>query len=193
MDLIMKDRLIKYTLKNHQKIKDFVLNEIDNFNGGGILPGDDESSVYKTDYFTQMEKSSRQIEKYFSFFEENARDFYDFILDYYYTPSIKIDNYWFQQYIKNDAHVWHVHPFASISYVYYVELEDSSLATEFFDIRTKKTFRPDVQEGDIIIFDSYIPHRSPKVLYDTRKTIISSNLNFNLCLDVERIENELSQ
>ena len=49
-----------------------------------------------------------------------------------------------------------------------------------------------MQEGDLIIFPSYIPHRAVKVLDEGRKTIISANYSLEL-LDKKFYEEEINK
>ena len=49
-----------------------------------------------------------------------------------------------------------------------------------FEYNINKKITIDAKEGDIVIFPSFIIHRAPKVQSDTRKTIVSFNLEFNL-------------
>ena len=183
--------IFKYKVKNHKLIKEFVLSEIDKHPKCEI--NGLKCSINKTDFFQNKKNQPKEIHAYFKFFEENEPEFYETLNERHFVSSMRVSNYWYQQYVENDMHNWHIHPIANLSYVYYVELNDSSLVTEFYDIDTKKTFQPNAEEGDIIVFDSYTPHRSPKVLSDTRKTIISSNLEFDVDIDLEQFENELSQ
>lgn len=184
--------IFKYKVKNHKLIKEFVLGEIEKHPIIKIKNEKIKSSIYKTDYFQSQKNPPKQILPYFEFFERNEPEFYKTLNQRYFVSSMRVSNYWYQQYVENDMHNWHIHPISNLSYVYYIELNDSSLVTEFYDIETKKTFQPDAEEGDIIVFDSHIPHRSPKILSDTRKTIISSNLEIDNDIDLERFENELS-
>jgi hypothetical protein len=51
--------------------------------------------------------------------------------------------------------------------------------TELIDpFKVNKKIIPDVKEGDIIIFPSYVIHRAPIIDNNIRKTIISCNLDF---------------
>lgn len=87
---------------------------------------------------------------------------------------------WYQQYLTNNVHGWHTHG-ENYTGVYYLELPKDAPKTELidqYDIHKKITI--DATEGDIVIFPSFIFHRAPKIINDTRKTIISFNLQFNL-------------
>ena len=184
--------ITKYKVKNHKLIKEFVLGEIEKSSINSIENIEENLSINKTDFFDNIENPPKQIHPYFSFFERNEPGFYQYLNERYFVSSLQVLGYWYQQYIKNDSHYWHIHPMSNISYVYYVELSCSSLITEFYDKDKKEIFQPNAEEGDIIVFDSHIPHRSPKILSDTRKTIISSNLVINEDIDLTQFENELS-
>ena len=60
---------------------------------------------------------------------------------------------------------------------YLLELDDCRHSTEFIDIERNETFQLDVEEGDVIIFPSYIIHRSPLIRSNNRKTTIAVNIN----------------
>jgi predicted 2-oxoglutarate/Fe(II)-dependent dioxygenase YbiX len=87
---------------------------------------------------------------------------------------------WFQQYVINDKHGWHTHA-ENYTGVYYLEMPEEAPKTELIDqYNINKKITIDAKEGDIVIFPSFIIHRAPKVQSDTRKTIISFNLEFYL-------------
>jgi len=89
--------------------------------------------------------------------------------------GVNLENLWFQQYTKHDIHKWHNHGSTWVG-IYYLELDPSSPITEIRDpITSQNIITPDVVEGDIIIFPSYVIHRAPEVNSDIRKTIISFN------------------
>lgn len=90
--------------------------------------------------------------------------------------SYEISEIWFQQYENNDSHGWHIHA-GNFAGVFYVELPEGTPITNFVDPITKKIFVPDAAEGDIVIFPSYLLHKSPVNQSFNRKTIISFNFN----------------
>ena len=111
---------------------------------------------------------------------------YDAINNYYsfaanmmgYESSV-IQEIWFQQYYNKDTHGWHTHG-NNFTSVYYLELNDESPRTELIDpFSCNKKIIPNVKEGDIIIFPSYVMHRAPVIDNNIRKTIISCNIDFN--------------
>ena len=90
--------------------------------------------------------------------------------------GVEVKGMWYQHYRKNSVHNWHIHG-ENYTGVYYLELPDDTPKTELIDQHDKK-ITVQANEGDIIIFPSFIIHRGPKVLNDSRKTIISFNLEF---------------
>jgi len=86
---------------------------------------------------------------------------------------------WYQQYVKNNVHGWHTHG-ENYTGVYYLDLPKNAPKTELIDqYNIHKKITIEAKEGDIVIFPSFIIHRSPKMTNDTKKTIISFNLQFN--------------
>jgi len=105
--------------------------------------------------------------------------------------DVNIENLWFQQYVKNDIHNWHIHGSTWVG-VYYLEMDPRSPITELMDPMTQKTkIVPDLVEGDIIVFPSHVIHRAPRISSDIRKTIISFNYT---CGNIETgLMNEISE
>ena len=102
-----------------------------------------------------------------------------------------IDVSWFNQYYANSGseHPWHHHaksicePYRKnwckdFTNIYYVELDDKSLTTILKDPETGEEIIPDVKEGQILTFAADILHKSPRNFTDSRKTVISFNVNF---------------
>ena len=89
--------------------------------------------------------------------------------------GVKFTDLWFQQYIENDFHNWHIHDH-NFTGVYYVEMaEEENNKTELLTGDGKIT--PEVDEGDICIFPAFIIHRCPPIESTNRKTIISYNFD----------------
>ena len=91
-----------------------------------------------------------------------------------------IVNYWFQQYETNSKHDWHIH-FDNLTKnekadgfggIYYLELPEN-IGTEFLN-----NPKLDYQEGDLVIFPAFLPHRSPVNLTNKRKTSIVFNFTY---------------
>lgn len=82
----------------------------------------------------------------------------------------KIDKQWFVDYQDgNVGTAWHSHA-CQFSSVYYLVLDNPDERTQFRDVEV-----PFAEEGDLIIFPSFLVHRSPKA--KGRKIVISTNFN----------------
>jgi len=91
--------------------------------------------------------------------------------------KIDISRLWYQQYKQNQTHGWHHHA-RNYTGAYYVEFPKGSEPTQLlFAENLDKTFSVRAKEGDMILFPSYLIHRSPPIKNNKRKTIISWNLD----------------
>ena len=88
--------------------------------------------------------------------------------------QIHVDMMWFHRMDKGDYDNWHNHSLCQWVGVYYVDLPEGE-QTLLQDYEGN-VFKPDVSEGQLIIFPSSYIHKSPKVT--GRKTVI--NFNFNV-------------
>jgi len=99
-----------------------------------------------------------------------------------YSTTAAIENIWFQQYIEGNYHNWHIHG-GTFVMVYYVELPEDAPRTEFlhpFNKELDSVQLNELEEGDLLIFPSYVTHRAPQILHGGgRKTIISANFSIN--------------
>ncbi len=93
-----------------------------------------------------------------------------------------IELFWFQQYIQGSKFGWHQHS-GHWAFVYFVELPEPDEATEFLNYGILK-----VKEGDILCFPTFLVHRAPEITSNLRKTIISTNQDFEV--DREFIGND---
>jgi hypothetical protein len=64
--------------------------------------------------------------------------------------------------------------------VYYLDLPDHAPKTQLINpFNQEQIVMPDIKEGDILVFPSYVIHRAPKIKENINKTIISFNCNFS--------------
>ena len=96
------------------------------------------------------------------------------VTDDFGCAKIDLEQIWFQQYLEDGYHGWHIHT-GHYTGVYYLELDKTSPVTELRDPYTKRIKRMNVKEGDMIVFPSYIYHRAPLNKSVKQKTIISWN------------------
>lgn len=92
--------------------------------------------------------------------------------------KIDMNRIWYHIYDRNSFSNYHYHThdneFCQISGIYYLKLKSKKLITNFcFDGGIKT---PDVKEGDLILFDSWMPHNSPPNNTKSDKMIIAFNL-----------------
>ena len=88
--------------------------------------------------------------------------------------QINVDMMWFHRMDKGDYDNWHNHSFCQWVGVYYVDLPEGE-QTLLQDYEGN-VFKPDVSEGQLLIFPASYIHKSPEVT--KRKTVI--NFNFNI-------------
>lgn len=94
-------------------------------------------------------------------------------IKYKYTSDIELETFWFQQYKTGDFHTWHNHS-GLFSCVYYVDISDKTPKTSFNILG--EDIEINVNEGDILVFPTFIPHQSKPNLDTKTKTIIAFNL-----------------
>jgi hypothetical protein len=93
--------------------------------------------------------------------------------------EVLINDLWFQQYQLNDAHGWHVHG-SNFTGVYYLDMPTGSPITQLVNpLNQKEIINPNIKEGDILIFPSFVIHRAPVIKNLLKKTIISFNCDFD--------------
>lgn len=153
--------------RKHKKLKNKILELID------VMP----DSVYQTSKGTTATKSDWNLPSdfqrdYLYFFYKEINSLMLQTAKKFKCQNWTIHNAWFMQYNQNDKHAWHTHPQSNLSAVYYLELPKKELVTEFKNKKIK------AEEGDILIFPSYILHRSPVNKTKKRKTVISFNCDF---------------
>jgi len=161
------------TLSDHTKIKEKILNLIEkNSSKSSVGMGE---MISNTDWGSSEDNSREYLDIAMPILIEHIAD----IFKRYNTSAIKLGNVWFQQYKENDLHDWHVHGLCHFTIIYFLELPDASIKTEIKDMFGNPIIH-DAVEGDILIFPSYLYHRSPVNTTGKRKTIISFNINFTV-------------
>ena len=161
---------------NHLDIKDELLNLINKQQSESLKPGQYADNVSRLDW-----SSSNNFERpWVKFFMPHFIRNYNKLCLSMNRKSFQVKDIWFQQYEKDGTHGWHTHS-ENYTGVYYLEMP-SGPQTQIYD---GKIINLPVEEGDIIIFPSFLIHRAPVIKDESRKTIISFNVNF------EGIKNEL--
>ena len=152
------NKVFKFKISEHSAIKDKILKSIEDMGKYSFI--DKEQHITNTDW--HLSKN----------FKRPYIDIVVPVLEKYFSQVKLIpDNIWFQQYYPNDYHGWHAHGNCSYSSVYFVELPNQSIKTQFENLEIE------VEEGDFIIFPGISLHRSPINTTTNRKTSIVLNLN----------------
>ncbi len=94
--------------------------------------------------------------------------------------SFEITAMWYQQYGGGDVHGWHHHGGSNYSGVFYLENEGDVFTTEFINSKSKEVFSVTIKEGEVCFFPAFVLHQSPKNFFNSKKTIISFNIDFLL-------------
>ena len=160
------------TIKEHKEIKNDLLLSIQRSEGKSI--SNDQEVISRTDW-PPTHDNRPWIQMFYPLVQPYMLD----IVDMMQAETWKIHSAWYQQYNKDDYHGWHNHDGCQWAAVYFVELPSDELKTRLFNQVTKEFIDLEtVQEGDILIFPSYLTHKSLPNLTDKRKTIISFNCCF---------------
>lgn len=161
-----------HSFLDHSKYKQKLLDSINNMSiDTNTIKAVNKDKISRTDFFLPKE-----VERpYLKFFNEIINPITEEMCKRLNSSYYEILYTWFQQYNHGDVHNWHNHTGSQFANVFFVELEDNSIGTEFLDPK----YNIKVKEGDLITFPSYLYHRSPINLTQTRKTIISFNSSFS--------------
>ena len=161
-----------FNVKDHSLQKEKILEEIDKFDHPhhhpeGFISNSNWSSNNSTIEWFNFSFSDRDKLNYTKFIQKKFK------------KNFGGKNIWFNQYYPNSGseHNYHDHLDCSLANIYYVELEDKSLRTILKHPKTGTEIVPRVKEGQILIFSGKIMHRSPQNYTNTRKTVVSFNID----------------
>ena len=105
--------------------------------------------------------------------------------------------FWYQVYKNNEYQEWHDHSPSTLSAIHFLNFKDEHYAPIFEDplksvisiihhsalnkdLASPYRYTPKVEEGDIIIFPSYLHHTVPAGKYKTHRVTIAINLSVPL-------------
>ena len=158
----------------HERFKDYMLNYIKNQPTNRLIEGLDD--ITNTDWNDSHDGSRKYVKKFGNIIQPYLTKMGEELR----TSVFKISDIWYQQYSKYSKHQWHYHGGANWSAIYYIELPDTSIKTELFDIPENKIINSiEINEGDLFLFPANILHRAPPNKTDEVKTIISFNVDFD--------------
>ena len=159
--------------RHHKKLKAKLLNLINNSSS----ERDVRKDAYYGDSITKYDWNiatdfNREWVQYIKPYLQEQFDKFSRVLNHG-SPLIK--KVWFQQYNKDDYHGWHIHG-DNYTGVYYLDFPRGSTPTELIEQGSLNKITIKAKEGDILIFPAFIIHRSPRIVKDIQKTIISFNI-----------------
>ena len=160
-------------IKNHFKIKDDILSEIDKCDDDSLSSTDSyySDSISKLDWSKASDTERPWVKIFVPEFCEDIKEIISSMC--YYKISIK--HMWYQQYLEGDTHGWHIHG-QHYTGVYYLEFPEGSSKTEICSPFSLNKKQIDVKEGDFIVFPAHLIHRGlPNKTM--RKTIVSFNFD----------------
>ncbi len=165
MNFMENKYIFKSKVKNHQEIKEKLLQQI------ALIPQNpykvETNDILHTDW--NLPKTMHR--EYKNLFIETISDHLVSMCHALNVNRYIVGNFWFQQYGQNNRHGWHTHPGSNFANVYFVECPKGA-STKF------KHFTEDCEEGDIISFPAFLPHMSPPIEDNNRKTVIAFNTDF---------------
>jgi len=168
---------IKVKASDHKKNKQRILLEISKLQRKYVtedFEGDYTSYISNTDW-NFKEKNINWFE--FSLSQKDKHKVLDKIYNKSKLDNVQITDAWFNQYYPNSGsdHPFHIHDNVNFSGIYYIELESKELRTVFLNPKNNKEIVANVSEGDILIFDGNIPHKSPRNFTNSVKTVLAFN------------------
>lgn len=159
--------IFKSKVENHQEIKEKLLHQINLIPKNSIISK--EESILHTDWNIP----STMHREYAGLFIETVSPHLQMMVQSLEVDKVEISNFWFQQYQEVGEHKWHTHPVANYANVYFLECP-KNYSTKF------KHFVADCEEGEILSFPAFLPHCSPPLSSNLRKTVIAFNTDFTL-------------
>ena len=158
-------------VENHKIYKTILLDKIDEMKTRYDIQLNEKGYYYDFNM-------SRAERPYQVVFEDILSNVCVDIEEYYGLKITSFGRPWFQQYIQGSDFGWHQHN-GHWAVVYYVELPEMTEATEFLNFG-----QFNVKEGDIIFFPTFLIHRSPVIKSKLQKTIIATNVDFQVDRDM---------
>lgn len=156
---------------NHDNLKDIVLDLINNSKYDSPVSKIAEIDITKTDWNMAKDFSRKWLGPIINDLMEHMLELYK-EMGY---NTFNLTEIWFQQYLKNSEHGWHIHG-GNFTNVYYLELPKETPKTQLISPFDQKTIIDlEIKEGSTLIFPSFTLHKAPKNMSEKRKTIISFN------------------
>lgn len=166
----LPDFVYKFNVENHADIKQLLLDQIE-----------ETVQVNKIDYNSKgylydfpLDRNNQHNKFYIETFKKAMDPYIAKVGAEHGLRLLNFGDPWFQQYFYDSDFGWHHHG-GHWAVVYFLELPEEKYQTEFllYDNFNAK-------EGDVILFPTFLVHRSPSIRSESRKTIIATNITYNV-------------
>ena len=164
-----EQNIFKTKIKNYSETNKLLLEKISLIPNNPYKNLKDSSVISHTDFDLPKKMNREYLSIFLNLVDEHLKK----LTKHFECENCQIKNYWFQQYNKGSSHGWHNHTNSHFANVYFVECPKGS-STKF------KNFEVDCEEGDLLTFPAFLPHSSPIIENDTRKTVIAFNIDLIL-------------
>jgi hypothetical protein len=159
--------------KYHKEVKQLLLEKINNAECQTVIDPGCDTNISKADWHIANNFKRSWVEYFIPYLKDPVLEIYN---------SLGYDGYtlhelWFQQYNMNSGHGWHTHS-SNFTNVYYLDMPDTAPKTKIVNpYNQTDIIEVQVEEGDILVFPSFVIHKAPPNLNTLQKTIISYNTN----------------
>ena len=157
---ILMQYIRKYKIDDWESVQDKILLAIEMIKDNNVC---EYANMSHSDYKVDAKPL------YWEVFENAVRPSLEEYMSSWKCTDIRIGNMWFAEYSEHGADFnWHTHEGANMSGVLQVVLEDPENGTHLLGTPI------DLEEGDLVVFPSMLPHRSPMIT-DSKKLVIGFN------------------
>lgn len=165
-----------YVIKNldqHEQIKQSLLSKINQADYKPCIDTECETNITKTDWHLSKDFTRPWVQFLNQYLLDEMLEIYKSVG----YDGFTLHEIWFQQYAQSSSHGWHTHS-SNFTSVYYLDLPDDAPKTQLVHPYDQKNIITlNVEEGDIVVFPSFVLHRAPPNKAQDLKTIISYNTN----------------
>jgi hypothetical protein len=159
--------------KHHDQVKNLLLEQIKNAEYQTLIDPGCDTHISKTDWHDASNFKRSWVDCFVSYLKDPILEIYNNLGYDGYT----IHELWFQQYNINSGHGWHTHS-SNFTNVYYLEMPSGAPKTKIVSpYNQTDIIEVQVEEGDILVFPSFVIHKAPPNTISQQKTIISYNIN----------------
>ena len=157
----------------HDQLKSDLLQSISKGNSSCVIDPGCDTNITSTDWNDATNFKREWVQRFINPFKEFGLSMYK-ELGY---DGFTLHEIWFQQYQQSSGHGWHTHS-SNFTNVYYLEMPDGAPKTKIVNpYNQTDVIEIDVEEGDMLIFPSFVIHKASANTIKEQKTIISYNIN----------------